>query len=73
MGKALLGILCLFFPFIAVLIRHRPSLKVPWTLQKPSGSVTPSGPGLGGSYANRLLSCGFPELLAPLSVTVANC
>jgi ABC-type phosphate transport system permease subunit len=37
MGKVLLGILCLFFPF-AVLIRHRPSLKVPWTclLQLPA-------------------------------------
>jgi hypothetical protein len=38
MGKVLLAILCLFFPFIAVLIRHRPSLKVPWPflLQLPA-------------------------------------
>ena len=40
MGKVLLVILCLFFPFIAVLIRHRPCLKVPsaFQLQLP-GSI----------------------------------
>jgi uncharacterized membrane protein YqaE (UPF0057 family) len=37
MGKVLLVILCLFFPFMAVLIHHRPCLKVLWAflLQLP--------------------------------------
>jgi uncharacterized membrane protein YqaE (UPF0057 family) len=32
MGKVLLIILCFFFPFIAVLIRYGPCMKVIWAL-----------------------------------------
>ena len=32
MGKVLLIILCLFFPFIAVLIKYGPCMKVVWAL-----------------------------------------